>query len=134
MDPAFEIGDDFLGDLREIDRDERLRLGRDAGECQERIDQAAHAGRRRLHAGEVIAALVAELIGAAHLQAIAERLDFAERFLQIVRRDGGKLFQLAVTALERLVGRFQVFRATFDAGFEFVIRLFERVGSAETRF
>ncbi len=94
----------------------------------EQRDQAANSGARGEHAGEVIASLLAELGRARRLQAIAEGLDLAQWFLQIVRGDRGELLEFAIAALKRLIRLRQRGRAAGDALFQFIIRGGQRLG------
>ena len=70
---------------------------------QQAVDQDAQPGGRRLHSLHVVASLLAEQLAEFRLQAIAEGLNLAQRLLQIVRGHRGKLLQLAVAAIQRLV-------------------------------
>ena len=59
----FQIGNHALHDVREVDRDERLALRRNAGKFQQIRDQRGHARRGTLNAVEVIPALGAQGLG-----------------------------------------------------------------------
>ena len=100
LDLHLQVGDDFAGDLRQIDGHEALPLGGHARKRQQPVDQRLHPRGGALHPLEALAAGVVELVAALHLQAVAEGADLPQRLLQIVRGHVGELLQLAVRPLQ----------------------------------
>ena len=100
FDLHLQVGDDFAGDLLQIDGHELLPLGGHAGERQQAVDEQLHPLGGALHPLDAVVGRVVELVAAHHLQAIAEGANLPQRLLEIVRGDVGELLQLAVRSLQ----------------------------------
>ena len=75
-------------------------LRRDPRVGQQIVDHRLHPPRGALHPLQVLQHLRREALAGSHRHAIAEELDLAERFLQVVGRHGGEFLQRLVAPLE----------------------------------
>ena len=81
LHPHFQVGQNLARDLLEVHRFEWVRLGGHAGKSKQIVNQNLHALGSGLHSFEIIAAFGGEGLGAGGLQAVAERLHFAQWLL-----------------------------------------------------
>src|SRR5580700_5011612 len=107
-DPYFEVRQDFPRHLRQIHRQERLRLAGHPGETQQIQNQRLHPLGRVQHAIQIIPALLVQRPAAAALETVSECLYLAQRLLQIVGGHGGEVLQLTVTVFEPERGAFEI--------------------------
>ena len=73
---------------------------RDLRQCQHVVDELRHLLRRFPHIGQILLAVVVELVGIVLEQRQAEAVDAAQRRAQIVRHRIAEGFQLLVLGLE----------------------------------
>lgn len=77
VNPKFEVNENPLDDVIQIDRNERLASRRYPGKRQQVLDEMPHASGGKLNTINVLFAIVVQLISILGDQTITERLDLS---------------------------------------------------------